>query len=109
MPCIIISPWTVGGWVCSETFDHTSTLQFLERITGVREPNITQWRRDTFGDLTSAFRFGATPEAAPVLPPTADLLKQAEYDAEHFSDPVFPDKHQVTPKQEAGTRKRVDQ
>lgn len=109
VPCIIISPWTVGGWVCSETFDHTSTLQFLERITGVREPNITQWRRDTFGDLTSAFRFGAMPEAALALPPTADLLKQAEYATEHFSDPVFPDKHQVAPVQEAGTRKRVDQ
>ena len=41
VPCIIVSPWTVGGWVCSQPFDHTSVLQFLEQFTGVREPNIT--------------------------------------------------------------------
>ena len=27
VPCIIVSPWTVGGWVSSELFDHTSQLQ----------------------------------------------------------------------------------
>ena len=57
VPCIIVSPWTAGGWVCSQPFDHTSVLQFLEKFTGVHEPNITDWRRKTFGDLTSAFRF----------------------------------------------------
>ena len=35
VPCIIVSPWTAGGWVCSEAFDHTSVLQFLEKFTGV--------------------------------------------------------------------------
>ena len=45
VPCIVISPWTVGGWVAGEPFDHTSVLQFLERFTGVQEPNITEWRR----------------------------------------------------------------
>src|SRR5215468_7805910 len=59
VPCIIISPWTAGGWVCSDPFDHTSVLRFLEKFTGVREPNISDWRRKTFGDLTSAFRFDA--------------------------------------------------
>src|SRR5258708_13437630 len=39
--------WTAGGWVCSEPFDHTSVLQFLELFTGVREPNISEWRRHT--------------------------------------------------------------
>src|SRR5271163_1371165 len=58
VPCIIVSPWTAGGWVSSEPFDHTSVLQFLEIFTGVREPNISDWRRRTFGDLMSAFRFG---------------------------------------------------
>jgi phospholipase C len=57
VPCIIVSPWTVGGWVATERFDHTSVLQFLEKVTGVKEPNISDWRRQTFGDLTSAFRF----------------------------------------------------
>src|SRR3546814_1305172 len=40
VPCIVISPWTAGGWVCSEPLDHTSILRFLEAFTGVREPNI---------------------------------------------------------------------
>ncbi len=35
VPCIVVSPWTAGGWVCSQPFDHTSVLQFLERVTGV--------------------------------------------------------------------------
>jgi phospholipase C len=38
VPCLIVSPWTAGGYVCSENFDHTSVLQFLERFTGSRRP-----------------------------------------------------------------------
>ena len=30
VPLVIASPWSKGGWVNSEVFDHTSTLQFLE-------------------------------------------------------------------------------
>src|SRR3546814_426704 len=45
VPCIVISPWTAGGWVCSEPLDHTSILRFLEAFTGVREPNITDRKR----------------------------------------------------------------
>ncbi|HWB90810.1 MAG TPA: phospholipase domain-containing protein, partial [Puia sp.] len=62
VPLIIASPWTRGGWVNSQVFDHTSTLQFLEKFlshkTGldVREPNISDWRRLVCGDLTSVFR-----------------------------------------------------
>jgi len=62
VPMIIASPWTRGGFVCSQVFDHTSTLQFLEELlskkTGkdVREPNISKWRRTVCGDLTSAFQ-----------------------------------------------------
>jgi phospholipase C len=33
VPCIIVSPWTVGGWVATERFDHTSCLRFLEGFT----------------------------------------------------------------------------
>jgi phospholipase C len=59
---VIASPWSKGGWVNSEVFDHTSTLQFLEKFlshkTGKKifEPNISDWRRTICGDLTSAFR-----------------------------------------------------
>lgn len=56
-PTIIVSPWSRGGFVCSELFDHTSTLRFIERRFGVREPNISAWRRSVCGDLTSAFDF----------------------------------------------------
>jgi phospholipase C len=57
VPMIVISPWTIGGWVCSETFDHTSMTQFLEIVTGVGTDQITPWRRRVAGDLTSAFDF----------------------------------------------------
>jgi phospholipase C len=62
VPMIIASPWSRGGCVCSQVFDHTSTLQFLEKFlshkTGreVSEPNINHWRRTVCGDLTAAFQ-----------------------------------------------------
>jgi len=62
VPMIIASPWSRGGWVNSEVFDHTSTLQFLEKFlsrkTGkpIKEPNISEWRRTVCGDLSSVFR-----------------------------------------------------
>ncbi len=62
VPMIIASPWTRGGFVCSEIFDHTSSLQFLENFLEkklnkkIKEENITQWRRTICGDLSSAFR-----------------------------------------------------
>ncbi|MBB3238040.1 phosphocholine-specific phospholipase C [Phyllobacterium endophyticum] len=58
VPCIVISPWSKGGWVCSQVFDHTSVLQFLEARFGIAEPNISDWRRAVAGDLTSALDFG---------------------------------------------------
>ncbi|MDT7805712.1 MAG: phospholipase [Actinomycetota bacterium] len=73
-PAIVVSPWTAGGWVCSENFDPTSTLRFLERVTGVAEPNTSQWRRKTFGDMTSAFRFNDHTSQPPVLPDTSGPL-----------------------------------
>ncbi|MEV4644824.1 phosphocholine-specific phospholipase C [Saccharopolyspora sp. NPDC049357] len=57
VPMTVVSPWTVGGHINSETFDHTSVLRLLERWTGVAEPNISQWRRTVCGDLVSVFDF----------------------------------------------------
>lgn len=57
VPMIVASPWSRGGWVCSEVFDHTSVLRFLEARFGVPAPNISAWRRAIAGDLTSAFDF----------------------------------------------------
>ena len=58
VPMTVVSPWSVGGHVNSQVFDHTSVIQVLERWTGVREPQISSWRRTACGDLTSAFDFG---------------------------------------------------
>ena len=57
VPMLVISPWSVGGYACSQVFDHTSITRFLERWTGIAEPNIGVWRRTVCGDLTSAFDF----------------------------------------------------
>jgi phospholipase C len=107
VPCILISPWTMGGWVCSQPFDHTSVLQFLERFTGVREPNISPWRRQTFGDLTSAFRFHHPKKKSPELPDTVTPLNLAKYESTSLPQPVLPTTDQQFPKQESGSRKRV--
>ncbi len=57
VPMTIISPWSKGGWVNSQVFDHTSVIRFIEARFGVHEPNISPWRRAVCGDLTSAFNF----------------------------------------------------
>lgn len=62
VPLVLASPWSRGGYVCSEVFDHTSIIQFVENWlthkTGkpVRETNISAWRRAVCGDLSSVFR-----------------------------------------------------
>jgi phospholipase C len=107
VPCILISPWTARGWVSSEAFDHTSVLQLLERFTGVRETNISQWRRQTFGDLTSALRLRHGKNFPPALPDTSGPLRLATYEAAKLPKPVFPMTDQSPPIQERGKRKRV--
>ena len=107
MPCILISPWTVGGWVCSQPFDHTSVLQFMERVTGVPEPNISAWRRQTFGDLTAAFRFAEAAPRRPDLPDPAAWLQQARAAADTLPPPTIPQADQNPPRQAPGTRPRV--
>jgi phospholipase C len=71
VPLLVVSPWSAGGWVCSETFDHTSLIRFIEARFGVAEPNITPWRRAVCGDLTSAFDFQSASDQVPALPSTA--------------------------------------
>ena len=77
-PTIVVSPWSRGGFVCSEVFDHTSTLRFLEKRFGVMEPNISDWRRAVCGDLTSAFDFSAPNRdwTSLALPDTADYMQR---------------------------------
>lgn len=62
VPMLVASPWSKGGYVNSQVFDHTSSLMFLEnflsRKTGkkIKSDNISSWRRAICGDLTSVFR-----------------------------------------------------
>ncbi len=106
VPCVIVSPWTAGGWVCGQLFDHTSVLQLLEKITGVREENISDWRRKTFGDLTAAFRFGEK-SAPPILPDTSGPLALAQRESTALPSPEAPMAGQSMPAQEKGGKKQL--
>jgi phospholipase C len=105
VPLYVVSPWSKGGYVASEVFDHTSILRFLETRFGVHEPNISAWRRAVCGDLTSCFDFGApdTVDFMAALPATAALSERAAH-LEEISPPL-PD-HAVAPVQETGLRRR---
>ncbi|MBT2673102.1 phospholipase C, phosphocholine-specific [Streptomyces sp. ISL-14] len=102
VPMLVVSPWSKGGYVCSETLDHTSILQFMERRFGVKETNISPWRRAICGDLTSAFDFARKDSRPAALPETDEYEPQ---DRERHPDykptpPADPD----MPGQERGLR-----
>ncbi|MGC9474686.1 phosphocholine-specific phospholipase C [Streptomyces sp. WG4] len=102
VPMLVVSPWSRGGFVCSETFDHTSVIRFMERRFGVREPNISPWRRTVCGDLTSAFDFSRK-DSRPARLPDTDAYEPP--DRERHPDyrptpPADPD----MPRQERGLR-----
>ncbi|GAA4808824.1 phospholipase C, phosphocholine-specific [Olivibacter ginsenosidimutans] len=74
VPMLIASPWSRGGKVCSQVFDHTSTLQFLETFVNkkfgknLHFDNISAWRRTICGNLTAAFTpFNPKDEKLPFL------------------------------------------
>jgi len=100
VPCIIVSPWTAGGLVCSKPFDHTSVLQFLEEFSGVRENNISDWRRRTFGSLSAALRWRDSYAPPPLLPDTSGPLRLARYESSMLPKPILPGAEQQLPNQE---------
>jgi phospholipase C len=65
VPALVISPWSAGGYVCSDVLDHTSLIRVIEKRFGVAEPNISAYRRRTCGDFTGALRFSAQPTGFP--------------------------------------------
>jgi phospholipase C len=71
VPMLVLSPFSRGGHVASEVFDHTSQLRFVEERFGVRAPNISAWRRRTAGDLTSALHPRTGDPTVPALPSTS--------------------------------------
>jgi phospholipase C len=72
VPMLVCSPWTRGGYVDSNVYDHTSMLRFLETWTGVKPANVTPWRASVTGDLTAAFDFKHPDFSIPANFPTLD-------------------------------------
>ncbi|OON82960.1 phosphocholine-specific phospholipase C [Streptomyces tsukubensis] len=103
VPMVVVSPWSTGGYVCSEVFDHTSVIRFIERRFGVAEPNISPWRRAICGDLTSAFDFSLRVTRPASLPDT-DAYEPPDHDR-HDSYVPKPPADPALPKQEPGSRK----
>ena len=90
VPMTIVSPWTKGGFVCSQVFDHTSVIRFIEARFGVHEPNITAWRRAVCGDLTSAFDFRTPDAKMPALPDTSNYISMADNQCSTQPPPTVP-------------------
>ena len=119
VPMLVVSPFARGGFVCSDTFDHTSILRFLETRFGPEVPNLTAWRRSVTGDLTSAFNFASPNTAVPSLPSPsrADprvLASDCPTQAPDTGNPSFPSVQgyplptapQTMPGQDPGSPKR---
>ncbi|MEV6768163.1 alkaline phosphatase family protein [Nocardia sp. NPDC051030] len=105
VPTLLISPFTRGGYVCSDTFDHTSVLRFLETRFGVEVPNLSAWRRETCGDLTSALNLSGAPNLIlPQLPDTVALWEEARAQSSLPAPQLPPE--QFMPRQEPGSRPR---
>jgi len=103
VPMMVVSPWSKGGWVCSEVFDHTSVLRFIEARFGVPCENISPWRRAVCGDLTSAFDFSKPSGDLPALPDTRYYKQEADA-ARSRPGPAVP-VTQTRPVQELGQRR----
>lgn len=107
VPCLVISPFSRGRYVCGTTLDHTSSLRLLEERFGVEVANLSAWRRSTCGDMTSAFAFHKAPRLdLPILPETAEALASAEKRLPSLPRPQAPI-NQFEPNQEPGSRFRL--
>ncbi|MFZ2872548.1 phosphocholine-specific phospholipase C [Zavarzinia sp.] len=106
VPCFVVSPWSRGGWVNSQVFDHTSILRFLEARFGVAETNISPYRRAICGDLTSCFDFVNPNTAVPALPRRSQIAADAMRVAQEMRAqiPIPDEASQTLPKQDVGIR-----
>jgi phospholipase C len=115
VPCLVVSPFSRGGWVCSQPFDHTSMLRLIERRFGVEVPNLSAWRRQATGDLTATLDLRHRDTSVPALPDTISPAAAATVTCA----PTYPDlatghdvatypvpTRQEMPHQEPGRRKR---
>jgi phospholipase C len=102
VPMYVVSPFSRGGFVNSEVFDHTSVIRFLEKRFGVMEPNISAWRRAVCGDLTSCFDFKTPNAAVTALPGTLETAQRAAALPKRTTPPTPGDV--VAPVQASGVR-----
>lgn len=103
VPMYVVSPWSKGGWVSSQVFDHTSMGMFLEKRFDFINPGISPWHRAVCGDLTSAFDFTHPGDA--VWPQLPDTSNYAVVDAQQRSMLAYTTPTSPQPLfQETGTR-----
>jgi phospholipase C len=107
VPMLVVSPWSKGGYVNSQLFDHTSVIRFIEqRFAGqssaVYETNITAWRRCIVGDLTGAFNFATPNDTVGTLPSTTGYVPPNGNRAPSYVP--TPPTTQAIPAQEPGQR-----
>jgi phospholipase C len=117
VPMLVVSPFSRGGFVCSDTFDHTSMLRFLETRFDVPAPNISAWRRGVTGDLTATLHTRTADPSVPALPATPgrnDPRVGRECSASDLAElntgnpPPYPvPAQQQVPVQEPGTAARL--
>jgi phospholipase C len=106
---LILSPFTRGGFVSSDLFDHTSILRFLETRFGAEVPNLSAWRRAAVGDLTSAFNFAEPDQSIPSLPSTLQAIPQVVQECLASlagTAPYAVSSPQTSPTQESGTARK---
>jgi phospholipase C len=109
VPMIVVSPYSRGGFVSSDLFDHTSVLRFLETRFGAEVPNLSAWRRTAVGDLTSAFNFVAPDQSVPTLPSPLPAIPSivSQCTATLAGTTPYPVPNpQISPAQETGMPKR---
>ncbi|MGC1422887.1 MAG: alkaline phosphatase family protein [Terracidiphilus sp.] len=106
VPMLVLSPFSRGGFVSSDLFDHTSVLRFLETRFGAEVPNLSAWRRATVGDMTSALNFTKPDTSIPSLPSTVaaipTVIAECTNNLAGFSGYTLP-ATQTMPTQEAGS------
>jgi phospholipase C len=109
VPLLVVSPFSRGGHIATEVFDHTSQLQLIAKRFGVEVPNVSAWRRKTVGDLTSTLFRSKHDASVPKLPKTSIVFAPsgpASF-AGQFTEgggfgPHFPTKQRM-PNQRGGT------
>jgi phospholipase C len=74
VPMLVMSPFSRGGHIATEVFDHTSQLKLVSARFGVEVPNVSEWRRNTVGDLTSTLFRSEADLDVPDLPSTSIYL-----------------------------------